>query len=694
QGEIEVGGQVKIVANVLSDTFLLVTTPFSPDLPLPGNFQVSASGGGLVVAAGRYYVGGMLCELEADVPLTAQPDLPGYTLPAEDGRYLAYLEALELHETAADWPDLREPALGGPDTASRTRVAAQVRLAPVAAAATCGAFADLALPGSAPPFELAAQTTSPPLANRLYRVEIHTGGPLGTATFKWARDNATALAPIETLGPGEVTVASPAGLDGENAFAAGDWVEVTDLQRTLAGEPGVLVRLSRVQGQVLTVEAWPGGIAPTVSDGAVLRRWDSEGDAVVTTAGFLPLEDGIEVSFAADAVAQALPGDAWLIPARTAIGTAAGGVLWPPPTGSPASPTFLPPQGRPRRYAPLAIVDRQDGVWTVKSDCRDQFGHLSALAGLGIDPASLDTKVNKSGDTMTGPLLIDSDLAVTGTARLAPDLTTGSSATPARLEVQEGDLQIAAGNDEQSGILFPPAGTTASQGFVRFYQPSNSGPRLVFGTTGGAADAVVLRQGGQDSLVVSSGRVGIGGSPSTLDGLQLDVLGAARTESLRIEGKVTIAGGIPTPVVPQPGALLTSDASGVATWEPLSTSRGFPQFLPRILIGTGTGPKPETLYPSGSQTPLPEGATAVILEAQAAASGGDGRILISTETGSSRRLLLRARSKGGNDSGAWSCQGVFPLAGGSFRYVVVEDDAGLNGSFNHGWSLYAIGYYP
>ena len=197
------------------------------------------------------------------------------------------------------------------------------------------------------------------------------------ATFKWARDNATALAPIEALGPGEVTVASLVGLDGENAFAAGDWVEVTDRQRTLAGEPGVLVRLSRVQGQVLTVEAWPGGIAPTLSDGAVLRRWDSEGDAVVTAAGSFPLEDGIEVRLAADAVAQALPGDAWLIPARR---TATGGVLWPQSAGSPA---FLPPQGGPRRYAPLAIVDRKDGVWTVKSDCRHQFGHLSALASLG-----------------------------------------------------------------------------------------------------------------------------------------------------------------------------------------------------------------------------------------------------------------------------------------------------------------------
>src|SRR5262249_44391514 len=160
--------------------------------------------------------------------------------------------------------DLREPALGGPDTTSRTRVVAQVRLAQVLPTDTCSAFASLSLPGTAPPGKLAARSTSPPLANRLYRVEVHTVNALGAATFKWARDNATALAPVEALGAGEITVASPVGLDGGNAFAAGQWVEVTDSQRTLAGEPGALVRLSQAHGQVLSVEDWPDGVAPTL----------------------------------------------------------------------------------------------------------------------------------------------------------------------------------------------------------------------------------------------------------------------------------------------------------------------------------------------------------------------------------------------------------------------------------------------
>ncbi|HEX4960388.1 MAG TPA: DUF6519 domain-containing protein [Thermoanaerobaculia bacterium] len=680
-GEIEVGGQQRTVGKIYSTTFLLVTQPFSPDLPPPSHFQVSVSGGDVKVGAGRYYVGGMLCELEADTPLTAQPDLPGYSLPAADGRYLAYLEARELHETAVDWPDLAEPALGGPDTASRTRVVAAVRLAPVGATAACDAFTGLTLPGMAPPFALAARATSPPLADRLYRVEVHTGGALGTATFKWARDNATALAPVESLSPGEITVASPVGLDGDNAFAAGQWVEVTDRQRTLAGEPGVLVRLSQVLGQALTVEAWPGGTAPTLGDGAVLRRWDSEGDAVVTAASFLPLEDGIEVGFAADALARALPGDAWLIPARQET----GGVLWPQTAGAPAS---LPPQaGRPRRYAPLALLDRTDGVWTVKSDCRAELGHLS-------ERASLDTKVNVSGDIMTGPLFIDSDLAVTGTVRAGTTLTPGISPAVVKLEVQGGDLQLAPGSDAQSGILFPlipPTGTPASQGFVRFHQPFNSGPRLVFGTTGGAGDAVALSQGGVDRLVVASGRVGVGRSPGTdLDGLQLDVQGKMQAADLRIEGPVTIARGTATV-----GSVLTSNPFGVASWQALtSANRGRPVFFTtpsRIGVGSGTGPQAETPFTFAAGGQLPAGATAVILEGRAAADDGDGRIWIFTGTGASRRLLLRARATGGGDRGGWSSQGVFPLADGSFRYIVVEE---VSPSFNGGWSLTAIGYYP
>ena len=45
----------------------------------------------------------------------------------------------------------------------------------------------------------------PPLAgyrgieNRLYRIEIHNGGALGTARFKWSRDNGSIVSAVSDI---------------------------------------------------------------------------------------------------------------------------------------------------------------------------------------------------------------------------------------------------------------------------------------------------------------------------------------------------------------------------------------------------------------------------------------------------------------------------------------------------------------
>ena len=62
---------------------------------------------------------------------TAQPDLrptgPSL-LPATDGLYVAYLEAWERHITALEDETIKETALGGPDTTTRTKTVWQVRM--------------------------------------------------------------------------------------------------------------------------------------------------------------------------------------------------------------------------------------------------------------------------------------------------------------------------------------------------------------------------------------------------------------------------------------------------------------------------------------------------------------------------------------------------------------------------------------
>ena len=99
-------------------------------------------GGELAVSRGRIYVEGIQCSNELDpdsadpdqlLLLTEQEDLPGYTLPAAEGVYLAYVDVWERHVTYIEDPEIREVALGGPDTTTRTRTLCQIRLAPLGA---------------------------------------------------------------------------------------------------------------------------------------------------------------------------------------------------------------------------------------------------------------------------------------------------------------------------------------------------------------------------------------------------------------------------------------------------------------------------------------------------------------------------------------------------------------------------------
>ncbi|MGZ3458632.1 MAG: DUF6519 domain-containing protein, partial [Archangium sp.] len=90
-------------------------------------FALEVSEGRLYVGPGRYYVNGVLCENDARVALGAQPDDPGLPAPEQPGVYLALLDVWERTLGAYEDPDIREVALGGPDTAVRSKTVWQVR---------------------------------------------------------------------------------------------------------------------------------------------------------------------------------------------------------------------------------------------------------------------------------------------------------------------------------------------------------------------------------------------------------------------------------------------------------------------------------------------------------------------------------------------------------------------------------------
>ncbi len=368
-------------------------------------FAITLPGGVPEIGAGHFYVGGQFVDLAEDTPLNDQPYSAGLPLfldtdgtPVEvppDGRYLFFLEAWDYHVTAVEDQDLRELALGGPDTTTRVKTVWRVRALRLGAAggtAHCEtitpAWTDLITP---PDGTLAARARAvPPVTNlcalpeqagyqsldhRHYYVEAHDPGGAGTATWKWSRDTAAFVARWLARNGNELTV-STTGFDAHIGFRNGGWIELTSDTRELAGLPGTLVRVDRVAGDVLEVDtATATGSLNLASfgDNPKIRAWDSAGALDLTTGSFLALENGVEVEFGAGTYET---GDYWMIPARSGVG-----VLWPEDGGTPVARTRF---GTDHRFARLALLDFEANVWTHISDCRPLFPAATELMTLDV----------------------------------------------------------------------------------------------------------------------------------------------------------------------------------------------------------------------------------------------------------------------------------------------------------------------
>jgi hypothetical protein len=430
-------------------------------------------------------VDGILCENEEPVPLADQPDLPGVPLPAANGRYAAVLDVWREHLTIVERPELREVALGGPDTTSRSRTIWQVRLVPVPAGTSC---ADLAPPwrpdGLASTGRLRARAQPPAddpgqpcvipetagyrrLENQLYRVEILTGSSApGGATFLWSRDNGTVVAQLTGIVPvaagTELTLAAP-GRDERLGFAPDDWVEVTDLDRARRNEPGFVGRLAAAEGAVLTVaeDSWVSGAAPAAADlgqAPIVRRWDSpEGPEPVTGGEWLDLEDGVQVQFEPAGVFRT--GDYWQIPARTAQPRTdgahlAGDVEWP---AGGAGPAFQPRHGVEHHVAAIALLQRAGADWTVLADCRRLFPPVTELVRLAY--AGGDGQEAMPGQPLPQPLQVavaNGTAAVEGARVRFTAAAAELAATAAGLAAPQDSVEVTTGPDGLARCFWLP----------------------------------------------------------------------------------------------------------------------------------------------------------------------------------------------------------------------------------------------
>lgn len=367
-------------------------------------FAISpGTGGDFTIGEGRYYVHGILCENEKPVSFTDQPDLPGTNSLQALGRYVVYLDVWQRHITALDDPEIREVALGGPDTATRLKTVWQVKTALVEANTTCASEPPPWAVASTGQLSARAQPDAqsdkpcivPPgagyrrLENQLYRVEIHRAGPIwdgqkstlaAAATFKWSRENGSIAARIASIAGGKITLTT-SRKDSALGFAPGQWIEIIDAGLELRGEPGPLAQITAVDDLVLTVDsASVIGTLPGSVNQALLpkvRRWDSDPGAApvtlpATNNGFLALEDGVEVKFEPGSYGT---GDYWMIPARTDHGD----IEWPRDSAS--NPLAKLPQGIRHHFCRLAVIEvaGSNRKVAIKEDCRRLFPPLTEL---------------------------------------------------------------------------------------------------------------------------------------------------------------------------------------------------------------------------------------------------------------------------------------------------------------------------
>jgi Family of unknown function (DUF6519) len=283
-------------------------------------------------------------------------------------QYAAYLDVWQRQVTSLERPELVETAVGI-DTTTRMQTVWQVKLIEdsagcsdelsVALVKPSGGRLSTAAVGVSTKEELCSL---PPTGgyrgreNRLYRVEIHVGGSEGKASFKWSRDNASLATSVSAISADGLTLTvGTVARDSVMRFQPNDWIEITDDHIEFASQPGlpgvngpggVMARIKQVFAETQKLELFAsvtsGGLFPTgtldVARHTRIRSWDQQGkitdtkgnllvDLDASAMGTIPvpkkgtsiiLEDGVQITFEAEALDEYHAADYWNFAARTA----------------------------------------------------------------------------------------------------------------------------------------------------------------------------------------------------------------------------------------------------------------------------------------------------------------------------------------------------------------------------------------
>jgi hypothetical protein len=435
--------------NILS----LINTDFELDEPSIEN-------------AGRLYVAGMPCVQVKDVMYSDQADPNDAPLaPPAAGvvrKDSVYLDVWTEPVTYVEDPEIREVALGGPDTTTRMRVRHRVRVAqggPMPRGNGVGR-GTLATEGS-----YTAQ------ANRLYRVEIDTPGNIGAATFRWSEDNASTIQRIiEALPPGSTRVS----VEDASAFHPGDFVlirkEFGSEEHRVAAVFGNVITLQAATGTQLAALPAAARVANfttfALEDSPRIERWSAFKVAIppdpddATVSASLLLNDGVRVRFGGR---EMLRGDYWNFRTRFLSGDASSGLN---PDSRVEQLDFVRARGVVHHYAPLAILTRDgsaeepEKIFQIE-DRRNRvgnagtigttLGNVSALTGtakthIGSITLPMSARDSKFVIFWSGDLFLPAQAPVDSTLKITAafynDQITDPTTDPDTGKIQDRELSV------------------------------------------------------------------------------------------------------------------------------------------------------------------------------------------------------------------------------------------------------------
>lgn len=315
------------------------------------------SGDTSLTAAGRMYVAGLPCVLFRDqlYPNLRDPRDLDLTAPPENTERedTAYLDVWTDTVTYVEDPELREIALGGPDTTTREVVRHVVRVAEGKPMPPLGNGLGTG--------RLTTEGKYTGRTNRLYRVEIDEPGGVGTAGFRWSDDNAATIQRvIESVPRGSQFVLVEDG----SVLRPRDAIVIKTLFESEAHQ------IVAVAGNLVTLQ----GVTSTdidIDDRPRIERWNQlsvripSDPADPSFSPPIPLNDGIQVRFGGGIFAR---GDYWVFEARCLAGgeqtAGAEGVL--------RILEFARPHGVVHHFAPLATLVRKGNTLVAIHDPRPE----------------------------------------------------------------------------------------------------------------------------------------------------------------------------------------------------------------------------------------------------------------------------------------------------------------------------------